>query len=189
MSNEEVINNVNAVVACKNRQFGSRDIVVIGGGAVGCETAITIAEIGTLSADILKFLMVNEAESYETLMQLLNRGVKNVTILELLKGIGRDIGSSTRWVVMKNIKRLGINVIDQVRVKRVNSNGVVVERDGQETLVPADTVVLTVGSQSVRELEGQLREKVAELHVIGDAASPRKITEAIREGFDLAGQL
>lgn len=162
-----------------------RDVVVVGGGAVGCETAVTIAGIGTLSADNLKFLMENEAESYETLLQLLNRGTKNVTIVEMLKGIGRDIGISTRWVVMKDIKRLGITVIDQARVKEVNDGGVVVERDGQENLIPADTVVLAVGARPVNELAGQLSGKVPELHVIGDSVSPRKITEAIREGFDV----
>ncbi|MFZ5631980.1 MAG: FAD-dependent oxidoreductase [Bacillota bacterium] len=166
-----------------------RNVVVIGGGAVGCETAITIAGTGTLSADNLKFLMENEAESYETLIRLLNRGTKNVTVVELLKGIGRDIGISTRWVVMKNIKRLGINVIDQARVKEVNDRGVVIEREGQESLIPADTVVLAVGARPVNELAGQLQGRVPELHIIGDAVSPRKLTEAIREGFEVGRKI
>ncbi|MFZ5642614.1 MAG: FAD-dependent oxidoreductase [Bacillota bacterium] len=163
-----------------------REVVVIGGGAVGCETALSIAEMGTINADTLKFLMENEAESYETLLKLLNRGNKNVTIVELLKGIGRDIGKSTRWVVMKNIKRLGINVIDQAGVKEVNEGGVVIEREGQESLIPADSVVLAVGAKSVNELFSLLGGKVPELHLIGDASKPRKVTEAIREGFELA---
>ncbi|MHB8156354.1 MAG: oxidoreductase [Desulfocucumaceae bacterium] len=162
------------------------NVVVIGGGAVGCETAIAIAEMGTLSAENLKFLMENEAETYESLVRLLNRGTKGVTLVELFKGIGRDIGISTRWVVMKNIKRLGINVIDQAKVKEVNSLGVVIERDGQESVIPADSVVLAVGSSSVNELAGQLQGKISELHVIGDASKPRKVTEAVREGFELA---
>ncbi|KJS67306.1 MAG: NADH:flavin oxidoreductase [Peptococcaceae bacterium BICA1-7] len=163
-----------------------REVVVVGGGAVGCETAVTIAEMGTISAETLKFLMENEAESYETLLGLLNRGTKNVTVVELLKGIGRDIGKSTRWVVMKNIKRLGIKVIDQAGVKEVNGQGVLIEREGQETLIPADSVVLSVGSRPVNGLAGELQGKVSQLHIIGDASSPRKITEAIREGFELA---
>lgn len=161
-------------------------VVVVGGGAVGCETAITIAEMGTLSAENLKFLMENQAESPETLLDLLNRGTKKVTVIEMLKGIGRDIGVSTRWVVMKNISRLGVGVIDQARVREVNDRGVVIEREGQESLIPADTVVIAIGSRPVNELAGELKDKVPELHVIGDALKPRKVTEAIREGFDLA---
>ncbi|MCL6478419.1 MAG: FAD-dependent oxidoreductase [Peptococcaceae bacterium] len=166
-----------------------RNVVVVGGGAVGCETAITIAGTGTLSAENLKFLMENEAESYETLIRLLNRGTKNVTVVELLKGIGRDIGVTTRWVIMKEIKRLGINVIDQARVKEVNDRGVVIEREGRESLVPADTVVLAVGARPENELAGRLQGKAAELHVIGDAASPRKLADAIREGFELGRKI
>jgi hypothetical protein len=47
-------------------------------------------------------------------------------------------------------------------------------------------VVLAVGARSVNGLAGELQGKIQELHVIGDALTPRKITEAIREGFDLA---
>jgi len=153
---------------------------------VGCETAITLAGIGTLSAENLKFLMENEAESYETLQGLLNRGTKKVTIVELLKGVGRDIGVSTRWVVMKNINRLGVKVIDQSGVKEVNDQGVVIERDGEQSLIPADTVVLSLGARPVNDLAKILEDKVPELYLIGDAVRPGKVTEAIREGFELA---
>lgn len=57
---------------------------------------------------------------------------------------------------------------------------------GESVLIPADTVVIAIGSRPVNELAGELKEKVPELHVIGDALSPRKVTEAIREGFELA---
>ncbi|MFZ5648979.1 MAG: FAD-dependent oxidoreductase, partial [Bacillota bacterium] len=171
-----------------NAIIGSK-VVVVGGGAVGCETALAVARMGTLSAENLKFLMENGAESYETLMGLINRGTKNVTVVELLRGVGRDIGISTKWVVMKEIKRLGVNVIDQARVKEVNIEGVVIERDGQESLVPADTVVLAVGAKPVNELGAMLEGKVPELYLIGDAAGPRKVTDAIREGFEVARKI
>jgi len=177
---------VTALEALEGSATLGGSVVVVGGGAVGCETAITIARTGTLSAEALKFLMENEAESYETLLQLLNRGVKKVTLVEMLKGIGKDIGISTRWVVLKNISRLGVNVIDQATVKEVNARGVVIERERQESLLPADTVVLAVGAAPVNHLAAQLQGRVPSLHVIGDAVRPRKVTEAIREGFDLA---
>ncbi|MBS3942868.1 MAG: FAD-dependent oxidoreductase [Dethiobacter sp.] len=160
--------------------------VVVGGGAVGCETAITIAEMGTLSAETLKFLIENEAEEIDTLRRLLNRGTRQVVIVEQFKGLGRDIGISTRWVVMKNIRRLGIKVIDETKVKAVTTEGLILEKGGAETMLPADTVILAVGARSENTLAEQLKEKVPELYLVGDAVAPRKITEAIREGFEAA---
>jgi 2,4-dienoyl-CoA reductase (NADPH2) len=164
-------------------------VVVVGGGSVGCETAVAIAEMGTISAETVKFLLENDAETPERIKELLNKGSREVTLVELEKGLGRDIGISTRWVVLKGIKRLGVRVMDRCAVKEVNKDGVLVEQDGEEALLPADTVVLAVGAVANNELAGQLEGKVKALHVIGDALKPRKITEAVREGFDLAREL
>ena len=73
-------------------------VAVIGGGAVGVETAIFIAEKGTISADTFKFLFMYQAESTEKLRELCTRGSHEVTVLEKLPKIGRDIGDrkSTR---------------------------------------------------------------------------------------------
>lgn len=44
-----------------------KNVVVIGGGAVGCEVAQYLADRGSLSAELLKFLMKERAESIETI--------------------------------------------------------------------------------------------------------------------------
>lgn len=164
-------------------------VVVIGGGSVGCETAVAVAEMGAISAETLKFLMENDAETPERLKEMLNRGSRKVTLVELEKGIGRDIGISTRWVTMKCIHRLGVKVMDQYAVKEVHAGGVVVEKEGEQVTLPADTVVLAVGAAANNSLSGELEGRVTELHLIGDALKPRKITEAVREGFELGRSL
>jgi len=187
------IKDYTGVVSCLQILDGTHvpgeKAVVIGGGSVGCETAISIAERGIPSGENIKFLAENEAESPEYLKKLLSKGSREVTLVELEKGIGRDLGISTRWVVVKCIRRLGIKVMDQHTVKEVNEEGVLVEKDGEETLLPADTVALAIGAESNNPLEEQLKDKVKELHVIGDAYRSRKITEAIKEGFDLGREL
>jgi len=87
---------------------------------------------------------------------------------------------------LKHIRRMGIKAKDQSRVVEVNEKGVVVEKDGNASVLPADAVILAVGARSVNLLEVPLRDQVNELHVIGDAAEPRKITEAVQEGFEIA---
>ena len=161
-------------------------VVVIGGGSVGCETAIAIAEMGAISAETVKFLLENDAETPERIKELTNRGTREVTLVEMEKGIGRDIGISTRWVTLKSVDRSGIKVLDQHLVKEVTGDGVLVEKEGIQTLLPANTVVLAIGARANDSLAKELEGMVKELHVIGDAVKPRKLTEAIREGFDLA---
>ena len=164
-------------------------VVVIGGGSVGCETAVSVARMGTISAENLKFLLENEAETPERLQELLNKGTREVTLLELEKGIGRDIGISTRWVTIKCIRRLGITVLDQYQVKEVNPSGVVIVKEGKESLIPADTVGLAIGAIANNDLYYKLEGEVKELYLIGDALKPQKITEAVREGCDLGLKL
>ncbi len=180
---------VSALQILDNSVVPGKRVVIIGGGSVGCETAVKTAEIGTLPAENLKFLMDFDAETPEKLRELLNRGTREVTLVELEKGIGRDIGVSTRWVTIKCIRRLGIRVMDQYAVKEVNKSGVLVEKEGEETLLPADTVALATGAVSNNPLAEELEGRVPELHSTGDARKPRKITEAVKEGFDLGRSL
>jgi 2,4-dienoyl-CoA reductase (NADPH2) len=164
-------------------------VIIIGGGSVGCETAVTIAAMGAISAETAKFLLEHEAETPERIKELLRRGTREVTLVEMEKGIGRDIGISTRWVTLKCVDRMGVKVLDQHLVKEVTAEGVLVEKDGEQILLPAETVVLAIGARANNQLAKELEGKVKELHVIGDAVKPRKLTEAIREGFDLARSL
>lgn len=178
-----------ALEALEDRIPLGKNIVIVGGGAVGCETALTIARIGTMDAEVLKFLMEYDAESMDTLKKHLNRGNKKVTIIEQFKGIGRDIGVSTRWIAIKDIIRLGIKVMDETTVKEITDAGVTIVRNGIITLIPADSVIIAVGAKPANQLKKLLHERIPELHVIGDAVKPRKIAEAIREGFELARKL
>lgn len=166
-------------------------VVVIGGGSVGCETAAAIARRGTPSAEALRFLLDNEGEGEERLRKISTLGPRQVTLVEMEKGLARDMGISTRWVTMQCLRRQGIKLLDRHRVLAVQAKGVLVARpeDDQELFLEADTVILAVGVEADNCLADDLRGKVKELHLVGDARSPRKLTEAIREGFDLGRQL
>lgn len=52
----------------------------------------------------------------------------------------------------------------------------------EETREEVDTVVLAMGNRSVDEVYHALKERVPELHLIGDAMSPRGVHHAILEG-------
>jgi 2,4-dienoyl-CoA reductase (NADPH2) len=171
------------------KAFTGKRVAIVGGNAVGLETAIYLAHQGTISPEVLYFLAVNKAESWATLDQLINKGIKEITVLEMDKKIGRDIGGSTRWTIFKELKRLGVNTIADARVMGVFSEGLEFEKNGNQEVLPCDTIVIAAGSESVKTLEAEIKDLAQEVHIIGDAKSPRNALEAIKEGFLIGLQI
>jgi 2,4-dienoyl-CoA reductase (NADPH2) len=68
-------------------------------------------------------------------------------------------------------------------VKEILDNGVLVSRDGREEIVPANTIILAVGSNPENKLTTQLEGKPYQVMVIGDALQVRRVLEAVEEGF------
>jgi len=162
-------------------------VVVVGGGAVGCETAVFLADEGTLSAEQTKFLMLHKAETDETIHNLIEHGTRKVAIVEMAKDVGKDIGISTRWGVKKHIKQLGITCLTETKVVAVTETGVRIQAsDGEIRDLEADTIVLAIGSRSQNNLSRELADKVKELYVIGDAVTPGKMINCIRNAVELS---
>jgi len=158
-------------------------IVIAGGNAVGLETALFLANIGTISPDTLHFLAVNRAETWDTLETLINKGIKEVTVVEILTKYGTDIGPSTRWTILDELKRRGVRIIPGARAVAVKAEGLEIEKEGKREIIPADTIVMATGAKPESSLEKELKGFVKEIYVTGDAAGPRKAIDAIREGF------
>ena len=160
-----------------------KTVAVLGGGAVGIETAITIASRGTLDAETLKFLFKHEAEDVQNLKTLVTRGPRQVTILEMLPRIGKDIGQTNRWVFLKELDLLGIEVITGATVKAIADDGVLYEKDGKNYPLKVESVVLALGAKPNDEIEDELKSSGFEYIKIGDVKEPRKIIDAVHEGF------
>jgi 2,4-dienoyl-CoA reductase (NADPH2) len=158
-------------------------VVIVGGGAVGVETALLLAEKGTLSADILKFLFVNKAETPEVLYEMATRGTKKITIVEMINKIGKDFGKTTRWGMLQDITRYGVESKVTAKALEITPSGIKVETaDGVEE-IPADTVVIAAGSRSSNELAAIIEAKGIACDVIGDAKNIGMAFDAIHQGF------
>ena len=160
-------------------------VVVLGGGSVGCETAIHLAEKGAMDANTLAFFRRYGARDAQSAAGSTMKGKREVSVIEMRPRLGQDFGKGTRWVFMGDIKRLGIKVITKAEVTAITDEGVKVRIDDQEQLIPADTVVLAMGSKANNRLFTEISDKVAEVYLIGDAQKPRKTLDAIHEGFEL----
>ena len=170
-------------VLAGRKGVGTR-VVVLGGNAVGLETALYLAGVGTLTPEMLHFLMVNRAESLETLTGLLNKGIKEVTVVEMESKAGKDVGLTTKWTIMAELKRLGVRILTETKAVGVTPEGLETQGKNGTGLIPADCVVVAAGSRSENILLDELQGVVSKIHVIGDAQEPRNALTAIREGLE-----
>jgi pyruvate/2-oxoglutarate dehydrogenase complex dihydrolipoamide dehydrogenase (E3) component len=136
------------------------EVVVVGGGMVGCELAEFLAPQG-----------------------------KKVTVLEAMAKVGRDIPRVVRWVVMQRLAGLGVVLEVSTRVEVLTGEGVRATKDGRSVFYRADSVVLALGFQADDRLLYELRGKVPALHAIGDCTGPQRIREAIESGYRVACSL
>jgi len=129
-------------------------VVIIGGGRVRCETAEFLAEKG-----------------------------KKVTILEMLDQIGTDMGQMSKVDLLLRLGEKGVRMEIKTKAEKIISSGVLASTAGKEARFDADSVVLAVGSSLDNALAKELKGKITELYVIGDCVEPRRIQDAIHEGF------
>lgn len=135
-------------------EVGNR-VVVVGGGSVGCETAL----------------------------YLKHRGV-DVTVVEMNDELAVDTEPISRHALLDELGKSGVRTITGFNVREIKPDGVVaVDRDWREHWLPCTHVVLSVGAQPLNHLAEELRQRGMRVFVIGDAKQPRKLNHAISDGF------
>jgi 2,4-dienoyl-CoA reductase (NADPH2) len=163
------------------------NVVIVGAGSVGLETAIYLARKGTISPHQLYFLSLHQAEKPEFLRELMLKGVKKITVIEMAPRIGQDIGLSTRWVILKELSLRGVQIVTRATMKDIQPGQVVyTNAEGKDVTLPADSVVLAMGSRPDNALAQQLQESGVDLKVIGDSKKIGQVGSAIEDGFTLA---
>ncbi len=174
-----------------SRIGGAKNIVVIGGGVVGCETAYWLA--------------------YE-------HGLK-VTVVEMLPYLMKGVCTANRGHLIYYLKKAGVRLMNCAKVTRFENGGVTVSRNTSkgvpdpyntwqpilpenienplapkigdtvtEETLPADLVVLALGGRPDDRLIYRAQEIHAanELFNIGDSFGAGKVLEATRAAITLA---
>jgi len=136
-------------------------IAVIGGGVVGTEVGLFLAEQG-----------------------------KEVVFVEMLDTFMNDITFDQKLVYEERFKNLKVSIHTGKRLESVSDKDItVVDRYGILTTITADTVVLAAGFRPNRDLIDRLKnESNLQVFEVGDCVRPRKIFDAIHEGY-LAAKL
>jgi 2,4-dienoyl-CoA reductase-like NADH-dependent reductase (Old Yellow Enzyme family)/NADPH-dependent 2,4-dienoyl-CoA reductase/sulfur reductase-like enzyme len=156
---------INASVVCDAWQILDGEIapkdhvVVIGGGLVGMETA-----------DVLR-----------------EKGIKDITLVEMLKNSPVLPLSAHGYMLHKRLRSAGIKMMFDTTVKLIEENAVTVIKGGEEHRIePVNQVIVAVGVTPRNELKDMLAKKGIRHFIVGDAVAPRRIIEATTEGAKAA---
>lgn len=137
-----------------NFPIGKR-VAIIGGQFAGCEMA----------------------------QALIGKG-KEITIIEESDSLGTDIGSTTRWGILRMLKEAGVKMLNSARLVEINEKGVIINRSNTTECIEVDTVILAQGVKPDIRFPKELEGKASAIYNIGDCAGSGRIREAINSGFD-----
>lgn len=145
---------INAKEVLDGKETGEQ-IVIIGGGSVGCETAEYLAEKG-----------------------------KKVTVIEMLDTMAEKMVNVARTILMGHLKGLGVTLLTSCKCLEITDSSVACQdKEGTVHTIPADTVVAAVGDKADNALYRALEGKVPELYNIGDSAKPDSIAASVSQGY------
>ena len=103
--------------------------------------------------------------------------------------IGKDIGLTTRWTMMQDLGRTGVSLKKRTKALEITLEGVRDQQDGEEALLPCDTVVLAAGAVSHNPLQALLEQKEIPCRVAGDANRIGLAFDAVHQGFAAGRQI
>ncbi len=147
------------------KAFPGRKIVIIGGGSVGCETADYLAPL---------------------IHDLFPRN-REITILEMEKGVMLNESGSGRSLLVQRMLKKGVEIICNAKVEKVDTENIYYIKDGKEFCISdADTLVFAVGYRNDFAIEEMLKDCNMNYHIIGDAKKTGNIKDAITQGYQTA---
>lgn len=172
-----------------------QNVVIVGGGLVGCEVAFFLAVAGKLSALAKYRHMLPRGAAREITEWLLTEAKlpaalrKRVRIIEGSDDVASGVEYGTRQVIFEGFSKYGVEVNLGLNVEEVTKGGVIaVDRSGKRYDFEADSVVFTTFAPSNDLLE-ELEQANLEFYAVGDCVRPRKIFDAIHEGHIVARNL
>jgi 2,4-dienoyl-CoA reductase-like NADH-dependent reductase (Old Yellow Enzyme family)/thioredoxin reductase len=134
-------------------------VVILGGGLIGLETALFLASLGN-----------------------------DVTVPKRYETISENIDPIYAQHLLSRLQELGVKIVSKVTIMGIEQNHVLIKNHNNEpNKIYFDKIVLA------RELvpSNKLAKEIgaSEVYIIGDALKPRRIFNAISEGFMIGRQI
>ena len=149
-------------VLLKEKDCGD-SAVIVGGGLVGCETALWLRQQG-----------------------------KKVTIVEALDkilAVNGPLCHANKDMLERLVPYRGIQVVVGARVKEYRNGILTADTADGEKSIPCDSVILAVGYREEDSLYRQIEFDVPELYLLGDAKKVSNIMYGIWDAFEVANHI
>ncbi len=132
-------------------------VAVVGGGLVGCELSLQLAQMG-----------------------------KKVTLVERKKELCRDAAFLHRDGLLMEMKKYDIKTMMETECIDAVKEGIVIKEltSGNENLIKADTIIIAAGFLPKDEEAESFRQQAYDFWKIGDCNRVRKVFHAMREGYN-----
>ncbi len=158
MKNEKVSTAIDLFLGKKKAR---EKVLVLGGGLIGCETGLWLAQQG-----------------------------KKVTIIEVLNDLltaGIPVQHMNRLMLLDLLKFYRVEVFTNTSLSEITGNGnLLLNRNGQTMDFSADSIVVAVGLKSDQKLYRSLRGQNSNLFPIGDSRKSQNIMSAIWDAYEVA---
>lgn len=151
-----------AQVLMKEKDPG-QNVAVIGGGLVGCETALWLAQQG--------------------------RNVKIIEALDRILAVNGPLCHANSEMLERLIPFNGVEVIASAKAAGYRGRVLTVETPEGARDITCDSVVLSVGYEENNYLYRQLQFRVPELYLLGDAKKVSNIMYGIWDAFEVANHI
>ena len=138
-----------------------KKVLVIGGGFVGCETALDLAYDG-----------------------------KKVTVIEMRSEVGADIAVMMKMPILVKMETLGVVSMPGATTKEITAEGIkVVDADGSEQFIKCDNIVTATGRVTDDSLYCELVQAYPHVHMIGDSFASGKFIDLGRAAYNIGNSI
>ncbi len=151
---------INARDVLEGKNTG-KNVVVIGGGSIGCETA-----------------------------ELLGKQGKKVAIVEMTDKLAANTGKTDQTILMGHLKGYGVKLLTECAVEKITAKEVLYKtKNGTVATQKADTVVLAIGDKPDTCLYDSLKDEIKEIYNIGDSNGGGIIPNAVYQGYTVGNKI
>lgn len=153
---------INALHAYERMDELGKRVVIVGGGLVGCEVGLHMARHG-----------------------------HDVTVVEMLPMMANETFGYYRNALLNEMDNRGMKQVAGAKCLEFSDEGVLIEKDGKQELLKADSYCFSMGMRSNDQLVNELKAAAGDIPtwVIGDALKAGKVADAVHSGHIAAMEI